>query len=127
MKPFQRVSAVVLALVLGLGCQYVFGQNEAKDKAADQTPGKKANIVVLATGGTIAGAAATGTQSGYTSGKVTIDPPTHHCVLDVHIAEVNDKKLKVLEDFAQQKPADTAAVCDLIKNPKDNQQYVIKI
>src|SRR6266403_411456 len=61
------------------------------------------------------------------SGKVTIDPPTHHCVLDVHIAEVADKKLKVLEDFAQQKPADTAAVCNLIKNPNDNQQYVIKI
>jgi urea transport system substrate-binding protein len=61
------------------------------------------------------------------SGKVTIDPPTHHCVLDVHIAEVIDRKLKVLEDFAQQKPADTAAVCDLIKNPNDNQQYVIKI
>jgi branched-chain amino acid transport system substrate-binding protein len=47
-------------------------------------------------------------------------------VLDVHIAEVADKKLKVLEDFAQQKPADTA-VCDLTKNPNDNQQYVIKI
>src|ERR1043165_1730165 len=34
---------------------------------------KKANIAILATGGTIAGAAATGTQSGYTSGAVTID------------------------------------------------------
>src|ERR1043166_5476500 len=34
---------------------------------------KKANMVILATGGTIAGAAATGTQSGYTSGAVTID------------------------------------------------------
>src|SRR5690349_5545731 len=34
---------------------------------------KKSNIVILATGGTIAGAAATGTQSGYTSGAVTID------------------------------------------------------
>lgn len=33
----------------------------------------KPNIVVLATGGTIAGAAATGAQSSYTSGKVTID------------------------------------------------------
>lgn len=31
------------------------------------------NIVVLATGGTIAGAAASGTQSAYTSGAVTID------------------------------------------------------
>ena len=61
------------------------------------------------------------------SGKVTIDPPTHHCILDVHIAEVNNKKLNVLEDFPQQKPTDTAAVCNLIKNPNDNQQYVIKI
>ncbi len=31
------------------------------------------NIVILATGGTIAGAAATGTQAGYKSGAVTID------------------------------------------------------
>ncbi|AEV98478.1 L-asparaginase 2 [Niastella koreensis] len=34
---------------------------------------KKANVVILATGGTIAGAASTGVQSGYTSGQVTID------------------------------------------------------
>ena len=34
---------------------------------------QKKNVVILATGGTIAGAAATGTQSGYTSGAVTID------------------------------------------------------
>jgi urea transport system substrate-binding protein len=60
------------------------------------------------------------------SGLVTIDAPTHHCVLDVHIAEVKDRKLNVLEDFAQQAPSDTAAVCNLVKNPTDNQQYVIK-
>ena len=34
---------------------------------------KTPNIVILATGGTIAGAAASGTQAGYTSGAVTID------------------------------------------------------
>lgn len=34
---------------------------------------KLPNVIILATGGTIAGAAATGTQSGYTSGAVTID------------------------------------------------------
>jgi len=34
---------------------------------------RKPNVVILATGGTIAGAAATGTQSAYTSGAVTID------------------------------------------------------
>jgi len=33
----------------------------------------KPNVVILATGGTIAGTAATGAQSGYTSGQVTID------------------------------------------------------
>jgi L-asparaginase len=40
---------------------------------AEQPQSRKSNIVILATGGTIAGAAATGTQSGYTSGAVTID------------------------------------------------------
>jgi L-asparaginase len=34
---------------------------------------KTANVVILATGGTIAGAAATGTQAAYKSGAVTID------------------------------------------------------
>jgi L-asparaginase len=34
---------------------------------------RKPNILILATGGTIAGAAASGTQAGYTSGAVTID------------------------------------------------------
>jgi len=69
----------------------------------------------------------TGISINAPSGKVTIDPPTHHCILDVHIAEVDNKKMKVLENFSQQPPADTRAVCDLIKNPNDNQQYVIKI
>jgi hypothetical protein len=35
------------------------------------------------------------------SGKVTINPPSHHCVLDVHIAEVSDRKLKVLEELSR--------------------------
>ncbi|WOD14767.1 transporter substrate-binding protein [Paraburkholderia kirstenboschensis] len=68
----------------------------------------------------------TGISINAPSGKVSIDPPTHHCVLDVHIAEVRDKNFKVFVDFVQQKPADTAAVCNLIKHPNDNQQYVIK-
>ncbi|MBV9960164.1 MAG: type II asparaginase [Acidobacteria bacterium] len=52
----------LLPLLLAIACaQYVAGQ------------AKKPQIVILATGGTIAGAAATGTQAGYTSGAVTID------------------------------------------------------
>jgi len=42
-------------------------------QAQQAQPQKKRNIVILATGGTIAGAAASGTQAGYTSGAVTID------------------------------------------------------
>jgi urea transport system substrate-binding protein len=61
------------------------------------------------------------------SGKVTIDPATHHCVLNVSICEVKGKRLKVVRTIPQQQPTDTSAVCDLKKNPKDNQQYVIKV
>jgi branched-chain amino acid transport system substrate-binding protein len=60
------------------------------------------------------------------SGKVSIDPPTHHCILNVSIAEVRDRQLNIVETFAQQRPLDTSAVCNLLKNPRDNQQYVIK-
>ena len=42
-------------------------------QAQQAQPQKKRNVVILATGGTIAGAAASGTQAGYTSGAVTID------------------------------------------------------
>jgi L-asparaginase len=41
--------------------------------ASSEALAQQKNVVILATGGTIAGAAATGTQSGYTSGAVTID------------------------------------------------------
>ncbi|MBJ7221262.1 MULTISPECIES: urea ABC transporter substrate-binding protein [unclassified Brenneria] len=61
------------------------------------------------------------------SGKVTIDPATHHCTLDVHIAEVQDHRMKILESFSQQRPLDTAMVCDLKKNPRDTKQYQIQL
>lgn len=61
------------------------------------------------------------------SGKVSIDPPTHHCVLNVSIAQVKNHKLDIMETFQNQRPVDTSAVCNLIKNPRDNQQYVIKL
>ncbi|HEX2329756.1 MAG TPA: type II asparaginase [Candidatus Angelobacter sp.] len=61
MKRAQRSSVIVLALAVTVLVQSAFAQ------------GNKPNVVILATGGTIAGAAASGTQSGYTSGQVTID------------------------------------------------------
>ena len=63
MKSMTRtlLAAVVLVLVPVIGSPALAQQ------------AKKPNITILATGGTIAGAAATGTQSGYTSGAVGID------------------------------------------------------
>jgi len=61
------------------------------------------------------------------AGKTTLDAKTHHNILDVYIGEARDKKFVVLEKFPVQTPADTAAVCDLKKNPNENKQYVIDV
>lgn len=61
MKTRLRTRLLLLVVFTVINWQYAIAQ------------GKKPNIVILATGGTIAGAAATGTQAGYTSGAVTID------------------------------------------------------
>jgi len=58
--------------------QFIAGAAMATAMVASATSGfaqagRKPNVVILATGGTIAGAAASGTQAGYTSGAVTID------------------------------------------------------
>src|SRR5271157_209653 len=61
MRPNRKVVSNLLALMLLLSALCSAQQR------------KLPNIVILATGGTIAGAAATGTQAGYKSGAVTID------------------------------------------------------
>lgn len=61
MRTLSRTRVLILAILTLISWQLSSGQQA------------KRNIVILATGGTIAGAAATGTQSGYTSGAVTID------------------------------------------------------
>jgi L-asparaginase len=62
MNPKYKTSYLLVALLTLGFCQ----QSAAQEK-------KLPNITILATGGTIAGAAATGTQAAYTSGAVTID------------------------------------------------------
>lgn len=62
MKLKRRIFITLAALLSLANAHPVFSQGK-------QLP----NIVILATGGTIAGAAASGTQAGYTSGAVTID------------------------------------------------------
>ena len=59
------------------------------------------------------------------SGKVTIDPPTHHVVVDIHVMEVMDQKMIVKKTILQQQPLETQELCDLTKNPDSNIQYEI--
>jgi L-asparaginase len=61
MNRLQRTQAMVVVVALAAGVQVAYAQ------------AKQANVVILATGGTIAGAGATGTQAAYKSGAVTID------------------------------------------------------
>ena len=60
MKHLQKFQYLLIVLTFVVACPLA---------GAQQRP----NIMILATGGTIAGAAATGTQSGYKSGAVGID------------------------------------------------------
>jgi branched-chain amino acid transport system substrate-binding protein len=61
------------------------------------------------------------------AGKTTIDPKSHHDILDVYIGEAKNNKFTVLEHFSQQPPADTAAVCDLKAHPNENKQFIIDV
>jgi L-asparaginase len=61
MRTTRTTSLAMAIIALAVNTQLVHAQ------------GRKPNVVILATGGTIAGAAASGTQLGYTSGAVSID------------------------------------------------------
>ncbi len=61
------------------------------------------------------------------AGTVSIDPKTHHAALDIHLMEVKNQKLTIINTVKQRPPSDTAQFCDLLKNPNDNKQYEVKI
>ena len=51
------------------------------------------------------------------SGTITLDPKTHHGVLNVYLAELQDQSMKIVETHPAQPPSDTLLVCDLQANP----------
>ena len=69
MKLRRQPQMLLLILLTVVNWQASVAQGVAQRVAQS----KKPNITILATGGTIAGAAASGTQAAYTSGAVTID------------------------------------------------------
>ncbi len=73
----------------------------------------------------------TALESGITiqgpSGKVTMDPKTHHTIRNAYLAQPADRKWQIMATYPDQYPADTGGACDLIKNPRTDKQFVPSI
>ncbi len=61
------------------------------------------------------------------SGKVTMDPKTHHTIRNAYLAQPKDRKWEIMAKYPDQYPADTGGACDLIKAPTTNKQFVPSI
>lgn len=58
------------------------------------------------------------------SGKVTMEPGSHHMTQDISIAETNDEHgFSVISTKANVPPSYENEVCDLVSNPTTNQQF----
>jgi branched-chain amino acid transport system substrate-binding protein len=61
------------------------------------------------------------------SGKCSIDHATHHVIRNAYLAKAANNKWDVIETYPNQEPADTAAVCNLIKSPNTNKMFIIDV
>jgi urea transport system substrate-binding protein len=61
------------------------------------------------------------------AGAVKMDGKTHHASLDIKVMEVKGQKLTIKQAFKQRPPSDTAASCNLAKNPNENKQFEVTI
>jgi branched-chain amino acid transport system substrate-binding protein len=61
------------------------------------------------------------------SGETKIDPATHHVIRNAYLAKAASNKWDVIESYPNQEPADTAAVCNLIKSPGTNKMFIIDV
>ncbi len=61
------------------------------------------------------------------TGKVTMDPATHHTIRNAYLATPKDRKWDILTTFPDQFPGDTGGACDLLKNPRTNKQFTPNI
>lgn len=57
------------------------------------------------------------------SGRLEVEPKTHHAVQNVYLAELQGQKYNILETYEQQPPSDTLLVCDLQKDPNQAKFY----
>jgi branched-chain amino acid transport system substrate-binding protein len=61
------------------------------------------------------------------SGTATMDPATHHVVHNAYLAKADNRKWDILQEYPASQPADTAAVCNLLKYPRTDKQFVVEV
>jgi len=58
------------------------------------------------------------------SGRVTMDPGSHHLIQNMHLGRANDQHGFTILDVQQTvPPAFEQEVCDLVKNPRTTKQF----
>jgi len=87
----------------------------------------KAKILILATGGTIAGSAASGVQSGYTSGQVTIDAMVNSVPDALKLADIKGEQISNVgsQDMSFEIMLKVANRINELANSKDVDGFVI--
>ena len=59
------------------------------------------------------------------SGPVALDPASHQTIRNAYLGKAVGREWKVIASYPHQEPADTQAVCNLIKDPRTDKQFVI--
>ena len=57
------------------------------------------------------------------SGRITIDPVTHHANFNMYLWEVQNQGLKLIQKFDNVAPANPGGECNLQKNPGISKQF----
>lgn len=61
------------------------------------------------------------------SGPVAIDPPSHQTVRNAYLGKAVGRAWDVIATYPHQEPSDTQEVCNLLKNPRTDKQFVIDV
>jgi branched-chain amino acid transport system substrate-binding protein len=61
------------------------------------------------------------------AGPSTVEPVTHHCIFNMYVGEMKNRKFVIQSKFEKVPPTNTEGQCDLKKNPNANEQFEPKI
>jgi branched-chain amino acid transport system substrate-binding protein len=57
------------------------------------------------------------------SGRIAIDPASHHCLMNIFLGTVKDGRFEIERDWQAVSPSGDDKRCDLVSNPETNTQF----